>query len=90
MGMFPCVPNVCGGAADRTRAFPKWLLDHALGMSKHQRVTATDHWQQRELVCTSPEQRAYALIRPVVVCGVPPKERAQHTGTCSGYFAHPF
>lgn len=50
-------------------------------MPKHQRSTATDNWQQLELLFTSPEQRAYELIRPVVLFGVPPKERAQQTGT---------
>ena len=35
------------------------------------------------MLFTSPEQRTYELIRPVVLFGVPPKERAQETGTAA-------
>jgi len=40
----------------------------------------TDNWQQLELRFTSPEQRTYELIRPVVLFGQAPAERAQETG----------
>ncbi len=50
-------------------------------MPKRQRLEPAENWQQLELLFTSPEQRAYELIRPVVLFGVPPKERAQETGT---------
>jgi transposase len=48
---------------------------------KRQAVEPPANWQQLELLCTSPEQRAYELIRPVVLFGVPPRERAHQTGT---------
>lgn len=40
----------------------------------------TDDWQQLQLLTQFPEQRAYELIRPVVLFGQSPAERAQHTG----------
>lgn len=49
-------------------------------MPKRHRVTPTDNWQQLELRFTSPEQRTYELIRPVVLFGQAPAERAQETG----------
>lgn len=49
-------------------------------MPKRQRIPATDDWQQLELRFTSPEQRTYELIRPVVLFGQSPAERAQETG----------
>lgn len=49
-------------------------------MPKRQRIAATDNWQQLELRFTSPEQRTYELIRPVVLFGHSPAERAQETG----------
>ncbi|HSH80173.1 MAG TPA: helix-turn-helix domain-containing protein [Herpetosiphonaceae bacterium] len=50
-------------------------------MPKRRRIEATEDWQQLELLFTSPEQRTYELIRPVVLYGMPPKERAQQTST---------
>ncbi len=47
---------------------------------KRNRIAATDDWEQLELLFTSAEQRTYELIRPVVLFGMPPKERAQETG----------
>ncbi len=41
----------------------------------------TDDWQQRQLLAPFPEQRAYELLRPVVLFGRPPAERADETGT---------
>lgn len=49
-------------------------------MGKRVRVTPTDDWRQVELLTRSPEQRAYELIRPVVLFDRSPAERAQETG----------
>ena len=40
-------------------------------------VATTDDWQQRDLLVRSPEQRVYALIRPIVLFGFPPAARAR-------------
>jgi putative transposase len=40
----------------------------------------TDDWQQLQLQLNWTEQTRYELIRPVVVFGAPPVERAQQTG----------
>ena len=48
---------------------------------KRQQLSPTENWQQLELLFISAEQRTYELIRPVVLFGMPPKERAQQTGT---------
>jgi putative transposase len=47
---------------------------------KRQRIEPTEQWEQLELLFTSSEQRTYELIRPVVLFGMPPKERAKETG----------
>jgi len=47
---------------------------------KRQRVAPTDDWQQLRLLLDWPEQIAYELIRPVVLFGVTPGERAQQSG----------
>ncbi len=49
--------------------------------SKRQRVAPTEQWAQLELLFTSPEQRAYELIRPVVLFGQPAAGRARETNT---------
>ncbi len=41
----------------------------------------TDDWQQLQLLASFPEQRTYELIRPVVLFGQSPAERARQTGT---------
>src|SRR5437763_1414065 len=41
----------------------------------------TDDWQQLQLLAPFSEQRVYELIRPVVLFGQSPAERAQQTGT---------
>ncbi len=41
----------------------------------------TDDWLQLQLLAPFPEQRAYELLRPVVLFGRPPAERADETGT---------
>ncbi len=40
----------------------------------------TDDWQQIRLFVGSPEQETYELLRPIVLFGQPPPERAQATG----------
>ena len=46
---------------------------------KRQRRAPTEQWEQLELLFTSPEQRQYELIRPVVLFGQPAAERARET-----------
>ena len=41
----------------------------------------TDDWQQLQLLTPFPEQRAYELLRPVVLFGRSAAERAGETGT---------
>ncbi len=48
-------------------------------MPKRQPITLTNEWQQLELRFTDPTQRTYELIRPVVLFGQSPVERAQET-----------
>ena len=48
---------------------------------KRTRIPPTDDWQQLEALFEFPEQHLYELIRPVVLFGQPPVERAQATGT---------
>lgn len=49
--------------------------------SKRPRNEPTDDWQQRQLLAPFPEQRAYELLRPIVLLGRPAAERAVETGT---------
>lgn len=48
--------------------------------SRRPRREPIDDWQQLRLLVTSPEQEAYELVRPIVLFGQPPDERAQETG----------
>jgi transposase len=41
----------------------------------------TDDWIKFRLLCTWPDQKAYELIRPIVLFGRSPAERARQTGT---------
>lgn len=50
---------------------------------KRQRIAPSETWEQLELRFTSPEQRIYEQIRPVVLFGVPPQERAQEIGVAA-------
>jgi hypothetical protein len=50
-------------------------------MPKRQPIVPTNEWQQLELRFTNPTQRTYELIRPVVLFGQSPRERAQETDT---------
>ena len=63
------------------RALLRPGIGSAMAKQKRQQRTPTENWEQLELLFTSREQRAYELIRPVVLFGVPPKARAQETGT---------
>ena len=47
--------------------------------TRHQ-IEPTDDWQQLDLLVRSPEQRTYEIIRPVVLFGRSPAERARQTG----------
>src|SRR5437763_11577629 len=49
-------------------------------LRKRQRIEPTDDWPQLQLQLTWPEQVTYELIRPVVLFGYSPAERAQQTG----------
>jgi len=49
-------------------------------MGQRQRIAATDDWQQLDLLVRFPEQHTYELIRPVVLFGYSPAERARLTG----------
>jgi len=48
---------------------------------QRQRIEPPERWEQLEVLFTSREQRTYELIRPVVLFGVPPEERASETGS---------
>ena len=47
---------------------------------QRQRIEPTDDWHQLELLARAPGQRGYELIRPVVLFGQSPAERAAETG----------
>ena len=47
---------------------------------RRQRIPPTDDWEQLQLLTTSAEQRTYELIRPVVLFGQSPAERAREAG----------
>lgn len=46
----------------------------------------TDDWQQLRLLVTSPEQAAYEFMRPIVLFGQLPRERAHETGVSERTF----
>src|SRR5690348_5609883 len=50
-------------------------------MGHRPRVEPTDDWEQLQRLAPFPEQRAYELLRPVVLFGRPPAQRAGETGT---------
>src|SRR5215208_5700070 len=52
----------------------------ASGMPPRPRVEPTDDWHQIALLVREPGQRSYELIRPVVLFGQSPAERAAETG----------
>src|SRR5690242_16273402 len=49
-------------------------------MPPRPRVEPTDDWHQIALLAHEPGQRSYELIRPVVLFGRSPAERAAETG----------
>jgi len=49
-------------------------------MGQRSRIEPTDDWQQLDLLVRSPEQHTYELIRPIVLFGHSPAERARLTG----------
>ncbi|CAN5164016.1 hypothetical protein BH20ACT11_BH20ACT11_07350 [soil metagenome] len=49
-------------------------------MSGREQVEHTEDWQTIESLSRWPEQRAYELLRPIVVHGDPPPVRARQTG----------
>lgn len=49
--------------------------------ARRPRVEPTDNWDQLQLLAPFPEQRAYELLRPVVLFGRSPAERAGETCT---------
>jgi putative transposase len=49
--------------------------------SKSGRAPLAEEWEQVALLTTWPEQRAYEVIRPVVLFGRSPAARARETGT---------
>jgi putative transposase len=49
-------------------------------MPSRAQVEPTDDWRQIELLARAPGQRSYELIRPVVLFGQSPAERAAETG----------
>jgi transposase len=56
------------------------FVSEATAMGTRQRIEVTDDWQQLALLVGSAEQRTYELIRPVVLFGHSPAERARLTG----------
>jgi hypothetical protein len=48
---------------------------------KRERIDPTDDWPQLQLHLDWPEQAGYELIRPVVVFGHSPVDRAEQTGS---------
>src|SRR5215218_2710339 len=55
-------------------------------MAPRPRVEPTDDWRQIALLARAPGQRTYELIRPVVLFGRSPAERAAETGTAERTF----
>ena len=49
--------------------------------TRRQRVEPSDDWEQLQLLSRFPERITYELIRPVVLFGHSPAERARETGT---------
>lgn len=49
-------------------------------MPARKRMPHTEAWDAIQQMCLWPEQKAYEILRPVVLFGDPPGERAQETG----------
>ena len=52
----------------------------AMPPRKRTKIEPTDDWQQLMLLVDTPEQLTYELIRPVVLFGRSPAQRAKETG----------
>ena len=50
-------------------------------IAEHPRAEPTDDWEQIRRLAPFPEQRAYELLRPVVLFRRSPAERAKETGS---------
>src|SRR5437763_1920006 len=62
---------------------PPLLIKHgraSMPQAKRERRERTDNYHLLQQWCRTPEQRLYEGIRPVVLFGIPPAERAQETG----------
>jgi putative transposase len=51
--------------------------------AKRRRVEPTDDWEQIKLLVGTPEQESYELLRPIVLFGRAPAERARQTGAAA-------
>src|SRR5579859_6069828 len=60
---------------------PPVAFQSGTDMGKPRRITPTDNWEQLKLFITSPEQKRYEEIRPIVLFGQPPSTRSRETGT---------
>jgi hypothetical protein len=56
-------------------------LEQLMPARQRQRTAPTDDWEQLQLLTAFPEQRTYELIRPIVLFGQSPSERARQTAT---------
>lgn len=54
-------------------------------LRKRPRIEPTEDWSQLQLRIVWPEQVTYELIRPVVLFGFSPAERAKQTGIPGRY-----
>jgi hypothetical protein len=60
-----------------------WCSLGGMPPRKRTKVEPTDGWEQLKLLIDTPEQLTYELIRPVVLFGRSPAQRARETGTAS-------
>src|SRR5919202_1038064 len=56
------------------------MMCGVVSMAKRRRVDPSDDWQQLQLLAPWPEQLLYEALRPVVLFGQSPAERAGQTG----------
>jgi hypothetical protein len=59
------------------------LVGEAMPARLRPRLEPTDDWLQLQLLSQFPEQLTYELIRPVVLFGHSPAERAEQTGAAA-------
>src|SRR5437868_8894967 len=65
------------------RLFRRLSVGEAMPARLRPRLEPTDDWQQLQLLSRFPEQLTDELIRPVVLFGHSPAERAQQTGAAA-------